>query len=86
MLRKLALAVIRPLGALPAEAAEYTVPFPAHHVIANVYFVGTQGMAVYLITTPAGNILVNSGLEETVEMTKKASRTWASNTPTPRFC
>jgi metallo-beta-lactamase class B len=72
LLRKLAVAVILPLGALPAQAAEYTVPFPAHHVIANVYFVGTQGMAVYLITTPAGNILINSGLEETVEMTKKS--------------
>jgi metallo-beta-lactamase class B len=60
------------LAALPAAAAEYTVPFAAHHVIANIWFVGTKGQANYLITTPKGNILVNSGLEQTLPMTKKS--------------
>jgi len=55
----------------PAQAAsDYTVPFPAHHVAGNVYFVGTKGQANYLITTPQGNILVNSGLIETLPLTK----------------
>lgn len=69
---KLRLALAAALMALPATAAEYTTPFPAHHVIANIYFVGTKGQANYLITTPKGNILVNSGLIETVPMTKKS--------------
>ena len=56
---------------IPARAAnEYLVPYPAHHVIANIYYVGSKGQANYLITTPKGNILVNSGLEGNVPMIK----------------
>jgi metallo-beta-lactamase class B len=73
MLRKFAIAAAVSLLAAPAMAAsDYEVPFPAHHVIANIYFVGTKGQANYLITTPKGNILVNSGLETTVPMTKES--------------
>lgn len=73
MLRKFAIATALSLLAAPAIAAsDYEVPFAAHHVIANIYFVGTKGQANYLITTPAGNILVNSGLETTVPMTKES--------------
>jgi metallo-beta-lactamase class B len=39
-------------------------PFPAHHVAGNVYFVGSKNQAVYLITTPQGNILINSGVQD----------------------
>ena len=54
-----------------AMAADtYLTPFPAHHVIANIYYVGTKGQANYLIATPAGNILVNSGLEQNPPMIK----------------
>jgi metallo-beta-lactamase class B len=41
-------------------------PFPAHRVIGNVYFVGSKGLAAYLITTPEGHILINSDLEPSV--------------------
>jgi metallo-beta-lactamase class B len=51
--------------ASPAQAqTDYTVPFPAHHVAGNVYFVGSKNQAVYLITTPQGNILINSGVAQ----------------------
>src|ERR1700753_782723 len=57
----------------PAYAASpYEVPFPAHHIVANIYYVGTKGQANYLIVTPKGNILVNSGLQSTVALTKKS--------------
>jgi len=57
----------------PAQAAsEYLTPFPAHHVVGNIYFVGSKGQANYLITTPQGNILVNSGLEANVPMIKES--------------
>jgi metallo-beta-lactamase class B len=45
---------------------EYLVPFPAHHVIGNIYFVGSKSLGIYLITTPQGHILVNAGLEDSV--------------------
>ncbi|HXI40818.1 MAG TPA: subclass B3 metallo-beta-lactamase [Bryobacteraceae bacterium] len=41
-------------------------PFPAHRVIGNVYYVGASDLASFLITTPAGHFLINSGFEETV--------------------
>ena len=40
----------------------WTEPFPPHHVIGNVYYVGSKGLASYLITTPQGHILINSSL------------------------
>ena len=43
-------------------------PFPAHKVIGNVYYVGSQQLASYLITTPQGHILINSSFEETVPL------------------
>ncbi len=54
------------LIANPAD--DFLKPFPAHHVIANIYFVGTEGQADYLITTPEGNILINSGTEKNPPM------------------
>jgi len=47
---------------------EWTEPFPPHHVIGNVYYVGSKGLASYLITTPQGNILINSSLETSVPL------------------
>ena len=50
------------LRAQTTPASDYLSPFPAHHVIGNVYFVGTKGLGIFLVTTPQGNILINSGL------------------------
>ncbi len=75
MFRKLVIAAALSLLALPAMAqSQYLVPFPPHHVIANIYFVGSKGQANYLITTPQGNILVNAGLEANVPMIKDSIR------------
>ncbi|PYS07463.1 MAG: subclass B3 metallo-beta-lactamase, partial [Acidobacteria bacterium] len=43
-------------------------PFPAHKVIGNIYFVGTEGLGSFLITTQEGHILINSDYEQTVPM------------------
>jgi metallo-beta-lactamase class B len=43
-------------------------PFPGHRVIGNVYYVGSKDLASYLITTPDGHIVINSGFEETVPL------------------
>jgi len=41
-------------------------PFPAHKIIGNIYFVGPQALGSFLISTPAGLILINSDFEVTV--------------------
>jgi metallo-beta-lactamase class B len=40
-------------------------PFPAFRVMGNVYYVGASDIASYLIVTPAGHILIDSGYEDT---------------------
>lgn len=42
--------------------------FPSHRVIGNTYFVGSKGLACYLIATPEGHIVINTGFEETVPL------------------
>jgi metallo-beta-lactamase class B len=65
--RILSLVVLTLLGAAPAVAQRnWNAPFPAHHVIDNIYFVGTEQLGTFLITTPEGNILINSDFESTV--------------------
>lgn len=51
-------------GSLVAQnAPDWTEPFQPHKVIGNVYYVGSRGLASYLIATPAGHILINSSLK-----------------------
>src|SRR5438270_11367234 len=45
---------------------QWTEPFPPFRMIGNVYWVGTYDLSTYLITTPQGHILINSGLAKTV--------------------
>ncbi|WP_407640805.1 subclass B3 metallo-beta-lactamase [Aquirhabdus parva] len=45
---------------------EWTAPFPPFKIAGNLYYVGGKDLASYLVTTPQGNILINSNLEETV--------------------
>jgi metallo-beta-lactamase class B len=55
----------------PAQAqgnAEWTEPFPPFHIAGNLYYVGSKGLANYLIATPQGNILINSDLEANVPL------------------
>ena len=49
---------------------DWTKPFPPFRLIGNVYWVGTYDLSTYLITTPAGHILINSGVAETVPQIK----------------
>jgi metallo-beta-lactamase class B len=51
---------------------EWRMPFPAHRVIGNVYYVGTYDLACFLIVTPNGNILINTGVDESVPMIKSS--------------
>ncbi len=44
------------------------VAFPAHKIMGNLYYVGTGTLNSYLITTPAGHILINTNFEDTVPL------------------
>jgi metallo-beta-lactamase class B len=52
----------------PPVQNDWTESFPAFRVAGNLYYVGTKGLASYLITTPEGHILINSDLEANVPM------------------
>ncbi len=56
-------------GALYAQTnGDWTEPFPPFRIAGNLYYVGSRGLANYLITTPQGHILINSDLEENVPL------------------
>ena len=46
--------------------------FPAFKVAGNLYYVGTGDLAVYLINTPQGNILINSDFKQDVPVIRKS--------------
>jgi metallo-beta-lactamase class B len=49
---------------LKSVMANWTKPTEPFKVIDNIYYVGTEGLAIYLISTPAGHILIDTGVPE----------------------
>jgi len=47
---------------------DWTEPFPPFRIAGNLYYVGSKGLATYLIATPAGHVLINSDLEANVPL------------------
>jgi metallo-beta-lactamase class B len=56
------------LVALVQQDAGWTTPYPPFRIADNLYYVGSKGLANYLVTTPQGHILINSDLEANVPM------------------
>ncbi|AOS44532.1 Metallo-beta-lactamase L1 precursor [Lacunisphaera limnophila] len=44
----------------------WRAPVPPRHLGGNLYYVGASGVSAWLITTPAGHILLDTGFEDTV--------------------
>ena len=44
--------------------------FPGFKIVGNLYYVGTAFCSSFLITTPQGNIIINSNYEETIPLMK----------------
>jgi metallo-beta-lactamase class B len=63
-----ALLAVFAFGSAAQNESSWTEPFPAHHIASNLYYVGSRGLASYLITTPEGHILINSSLEASVPL------------------
>src|SRR5579872_6396529 len=72
LLRSVLLALIFAGSAFAQATPDWTNPFPPHRIIGNLYYVGSQGLASYLITTPQGNILINSSLEKSVPLIRES--------------
>jgi metallo-beta-lactamase class B len=51
---------------------EQVTQFPPHKIIGNIYYVGTESLASFLIVTPTGDILINSTYERTVPVVQKS--------------
>jgi len=64
----LSLALFLTVIAWPAVAqqTDWNAPFPPHRIMGNLYYVGTEPLASFLVTTPEGHILINSDFESTV--------------------
>src|SRR5579863_5256161 len=74
-LLKLATLAAAPLAAQTADELfrrnigtpdQFNKAFPPHKVIGNIYYVGSESLASFLIVTPQGNILINTCFEATV--------------------
>jgi metallo-beta-lactamase class B len=51
---------------------DWNRPFPPHKIIGNLYYVGSEQLASFLVATPDGHILVNSSFETTVPVIRAA--------------
>src|SRR5579875_3954846 len=47
-------------------------PIPPFRIISNIYYVGTNYLASYLITTPEGDILINPDYEQSVPVIRRS--------------
>lgn len=51
-----------------AQQEGWKRPFPAHKIAGNLHYVGTEDLACFLIATPEGHILINTGLADSVAL------------------
>ena len=54
----------------PAGREEWSQPYPPFRIVGNIYYVGTYDLSCYLITTPKGHILINTGLAASADIIK----------------
>jgi metallo-beta-lactamase class B len=56
---------------VPLMMRGWNDPFPPFRIAGNIHYVGTNKMALFLLTTPAGHILIDSGFEANVPRLKQ---------------
>jgi len=73
-MKRLAIGALIFAGMTPVAQAEigshpeWSRPVAPFHIIGNIYYVGTEDIGIYLITTPDGDILIDGGLAKTVPL------------------
>jgi metallo-beta-lactamase class B len=68
----LAVLLVLPLQLRAQDNEEWTRPFPPFRILGNIYWVGSYDLSTYLITTPQGNILINTGVGDTAQQIAKS--------------
>ena len=69
----LALAALLVIGASPSDTPPaWSRPVPPFRVVGPIYYVGTEGIAIYMVRTPSGLILLDGGLEENVGLVERS--------------
>jgi metallo-beta-lactamase class B len=61
-------------GAAAQNNPDWTKPHEPFRVMGPIYYVGTKGLAVYLIATPAGHVLVDGALPESAPLIEASIR------------
>ncbi|MCB1025359.1 MAG: subclass B3 metallo-beta-lactamase, partial [Acidobacteria bacterium] len=56
----------------PHTDPDWSKPYPAFKIAGNLYYVGTYDLASYLLVTPKGNILINTGLADSYPLIKNS--------------
>src|SRR5215813_11961104 len=70
--RILFLLLVFAVPVLAQQNPDWHREFPGFRIAGNLYWVGTADLAVYLIQTPEGNILINSDFPEDVPLIRKS--------------
>ena len=58
--------------ACAAANADWHAEFPPVKIAGNLYYVGTADLAIYLIQTPQGNILINANFPQDLPLLRKS--------------
>ena len=66
-----ALAALPQASQMSGERVAWNQPFQPFQLIGNIYYVGAKGVSAFLITTPAGSVLLDGGLPETAPQIAK---------------
>ena len=62
------------LAVAALSLASVAMAAPPHRVIGNIYYVGEDDLACFLIVTPKGNILINTGYEFSVPVIQAGTK------------
>jgi metallo-beta-lactamase class B len=71
-MRRLGLFFAACAALLAQGSADWHREFPAFRIAGNLYYVGTADLAVYLIHTPQGNVLINTDFKQDLPAIKKS--------------
>lgn len=63
----IALLLTMSVWAQPAKHPD-ALPHPPYRIAGNLWYVGTSDITSYMVTTPAGHIVINAGYEETAAL------------------
>ena len=66
------LAALAFAASLAAQSPSWTKPFPPFRIAGNLYYVGSEELASYLVVTPQGDILINSSTQANVPLIQKS--------------